>query len=87
MKELSQALRAYKNFLDKCELVENKARHCMYQAGFDYESINCSYVPGDGLCIELSIDYDDYIIPCRWFFKFFDFNQEINIDNLKRLAI
>lgn len=43
----------------------------MYQAGFDYESINCSYVPGDGLCIELSIDYDDYIIPCRWFFIFF----------------
>lgn len=88
MKEITEALKCYKKFLDKCELVENKARQCMYQAGLDYNRLNCSYFPGDGLCIELDLDdRDDYVIPCSLFFSFFEEAPEVDLYNLKRISI
>lgn len=83
-----QATDLYLRHREKCRKLKEIAIKIMNDNGF-YD-FDCSYIPGDGLCITIHLgDSLPYTIPCSVFFSHFEYNHVIGDDivkNLKKLA-
>lgn len=90
-KLMIQATDLYLRHCEKCQKLKEIAIKIMNDNDFyDFDDFDCSYIPGEGLCITIHLgDSLPYTISCSLFFSYFEYNHTIGADiveNLKKLA-